>query len=109
MLTNSRGPKPLHLHGVVLPGGIEKDVFVVNGQTTFQPQENAITILKSGYMLPGLVDAHAHLALASPAGGRASPEEQVRASASTQLEAGVLAIREPGSPNYLSKAIGPQE
>ncbi len=107
MLTNSHGSRPLHLHGIVLPDGIERDVFVVNGHITFQPQDNASTILKSGYLLPGLVDAHAHLALASPASERASPEEQVRASAQAQLEVGVLAIREPGSPNYLSKEIGP--
>ena len=107
MLTDSHGSRPLHLRGIVLPEGIEKDVFVVNGHITFQPQDNASTILKSGYLLPGLVDAHAHLALASPAGECASAEEQVRASARTQLELGVLAIREPGSPNYLSKEIGP--
>jgi imidazolonepropionase-like amidohydrolase len=81
---------------------------VINGHITFQPQEDAATILRSGYLLPGLVDAHAHLALASPASGDASPEEQVRASAQAHLEAGVLAIREPGSPNYLSREIGPQ-
>ena len=107
MLTDSRASLPYHLHGIVLPEGVERDVFVINGHITFQEQENATTILKSGYLLPGLVDAHAHLALASPADRHASPEEQVRASARTQLEAGVLAIREPGSPNYLSKAIGP--
>jgi imidazolonepropionase-like amidohydrolase len=107
MLTDSHGSS--HLHGIVLPEGIEKDVFVVDGRITFQPQENATTLLKSGYILPGLVDAHAHLALASPARGGASEQEQVRASARAQLEAGVLAIREPGSPNYLSEKIGPQE
>jgi len=109
MLTDSHGSKPLHLHGIVLPEGVEKDVFVIHGHITFQEQENAITILKSGYLLPGLVDAHAHLALASPASESASPEEQVRASARTQLEVGVLAIREPGGPNYLSQKIGPQD
>src|ERR1041385_4296022 len=109
MLTDWHGSKPLHLRGIVLPEGIEKDVFVVNGRITFQPQESATTILKSGYLLPGLVDAHAHLALASPASERASAEEQIRASARVHLEVGVLAIREPGSPNYLSKKIGPQD
>ena len=109
MLTDSHGSRPLHLHGIVLPEGIAKDVFVVKGHITFQPQENASAILKTGYILPGLVDVHAHLALASPADEQASAEEQVRASARTQLDAGVLAIREPGSPNYLSKQIGPQE
>jgi len=109
MLTDSHGSRPLHLHGIVLPEGIAKDVYVVNGLITFQPQDNASTILKSGYILPGLVDAHAHLALASPADEQASAEEQVRASARAQLEAGVLAIREPGSPNHISRQIGPHE
>jgi len=109
MLTDSHGSRPLHLHGIVLPEGTAKDVFVVKGHITFKPQENATTILKSGYLLPGLVDAHAHLALASPAHEQDSAEEQVRASARVQLEAGVLAIREPGSPNYLSRQIGPYE
>jgi imidazolonepropionase-like amidohydrolase len=109
MLTNSHGPKPLHLHGFILPEAIEKDVYVVNGHVTFLPQEHAVTILKAGFILPGLVDVHAHLALASPADARASAEEKVRASALAHLEAGVLAIREPGSPNYNSAKIGPHE
>jgi len=109
MLTNSHGPKPLHLHGFILPEAIEKDVYVVNGHVTFLPQEHAVTILKAGFILPGLVDVHAHLALASPADARASAEEKVRASALAHLEAGVLAIREPGSPNYHSAKIGPHE
>lgn len=55
MLTDSHSPEPLHLHGIILPEGIEKDVFVVNGHITFQPRENAFIILKSGYFLPGFV------------------------------------------------------
>jgi len=51
-----------------------------------------------GYLVPGLVDAHAHLSLFSPAGDGAPPAERVRASARAQLDAGVLAVREPGSP-----------
>jgi imidazolonepropionase-like amidohydrolase len=109
MLTDSHSSEPLHLRGIVLPEGIEKDVFVVNGHLTFQPQENATTILKLGYILPGLVDSHTHLSLASPASAHASAEEQIHASARAHLEAGVLAICEPGSPNYLSKKIGPHK
>jgi imidazolonepropionase-like amidohydrolase len=30
------------LHGIVLPEGVEKDVFVVNGHITFQAQETAL-------------------------------------------------------------------
>jgi imidazolonepropionase-like amidohydrolase len=56
-----------------------------------------------------LVDAHAHLALASPAPEDASPGDRVRASARAQLAAGVLAIREPGSTNYESIGLGPRD
>src|SRR5437016_4272198 len=88
----------LHIHGHVLPEDKEQDIYVVNGHITFQKVKDAKTMVKDGYILPGLVDSHAHLSLASPAGDEASSEERVRASAKEHLHAGVLAIREPGSP-----------
>ncbi|MBI5947523.1 MAG: amidohydrolase family protein [Chloroflexi bacterium] len=97
----------LHLRGVVLPGGDRRDVFVREGRITFDPVPGARTVFDGGYLLPGLVDCHAHLALASPAPAGASLEEAVRASARRQLAAGVLAIREPGGPSHHSHAIGP--
>ena len=51
---------------------------------------------------------HAHLGLASPAASGASERERAEASAKAQLDAGVLAIREPGGPNRASTGIGPQ-
>src|SRR6266568_4969381 len=99
----------LHIHGHVLPGDKEQDIYVVNGHITFQKVKDAKTVVKDGYILPGLVDCHAHLSLASPAGDEASSEERVRASAKEHLHAGVLAIREPGSPDYASKEIRPDE
>ncbi len=99
----------LHIHGHVLPGDKEQDIYVVNGHITFQKVKDAKTVVKDGYILPGLVDCHAHLSLASPAGDEASSEERVRASAKEHLHAGVLAIREPGSPDYASKEISPAE
>ncbi|MDT4988268.1 MAG: hypothetical protein QOI74_2362 [Micromonosporaceae bacterium] len=100
-------PGPLHLRVSVLPGGAVRDVFVVNGRITFTAPPDAETVLDGGYVVPGLVDAHAHLSLFSPAGDGASPPERVRASARAQLEAGVLAVREPGSPDYASQEVGP--
>jgi imidazolonepropionase-like amidohydrolase len=93
----------------VLPDGVRRDVFVTGGRITFAEQDDARTVMDGGYLVPGLVDAHAHLSLASPAGDAAAPPERVRASARTQLEAGVLAIREPGSPDYASQQVGPGE
>ena len=81
----------LHIHGRVLPEDVEKDLFIVDGHITFQKDKNAKTVVKNGYILPGLVDAHAHLSLNSPS---------AEASAKIHLHAGVLAIREPGSPDY---------
>jgi imidazolonepropionase-like amidohydrolase len=56
----------LHVRGVVLPDGVERDVFVVDGRFTFHPVADAQTVLDGGWLVPGLVDAHAHLGLASP-------------------------------------------
>jgi imidazolonepropionase-like amidohydrolase len=103
-------PEPtLHLRATVLPDGAVQDLFVVNGRITFIEQDDATTVLDGGYLTPGLVDAHAHLSLNSPAGDGAPPSERVRASATAQRDAGVLALREPGSPDYASQQIGPGE
>jgi imidazolonepropionase-like amidohydrolase len=98
---------PVHLRASVLPDGVVRDVFVVDGRITFTAAPDAETVLDGGYLIPGLVDAHAHLSLFSPAGDAAPPSERVRASARAQLAAGVLAVREPGSPDYASQEIGP--
>jgi imidazolonepropionase-like amidohydrolase len=85
-----------HVHARFLPGGVARDAWVADGRLTFQPVDDAPTIVDEGWIVPGLVDAHAHLALASPAPGPV--REAIGASARAQLEAGVLFVREPGSP-----------
>lgn len=87
----------LHVRGTVLPAGALRDVFVVDGHITFQEAPDAVTVSDRGWVTPGLVDAHAHLTMASP-GSPASTDEAIRASAAVQLAAGVLMVREPGSP-----------
>jgi len=94
------------IHGTVLPGGNLREIFVVDGRFTFEPAEGAETIVDDAVLLPGLVDVHAHLGLASPSG--ATDRERAEASAKAQLDAGVLAVREPGGPNRASTGIGPQ-
>jgi imidazolonepropionase-like amidohydrolase len=100
---------PIHLRGVVLPEDRTRDVFVVDGRITFESPPDWTTLLGDGYLLPGLVDTHAHLALASPASPDAPSHERVRASARAQLAAGVLALREPGGPDHASIGLGPHE
>jgi len=87
----------LHLRGTLLPAGSPRDLFIVGGRITLEDIDDAVTISEGGWITPGLVDAHAHLAMASP-GSPATVDEAVRASAAAQLAAGVLLVREPGSP-----------
>jgi imidazolonepropionase-like amidohydrolase len=96
------------IHGTLLPGGDVREIFVVDGRFTFEPVEGAETLVEDAVLLPGLVDVHAHLGLASPAASGASERERAEASAKAQLDAGVLAIREPGGPNRASTGIGPE-
>ena len=63
----------------------------------------------SGWVLPGLVDVHNHLSLASPAGDDEDADVRVRASASVELALGVLAIREPGSPDDASTRLAVED
>lgn len=95
------------IRGTVLPEGDLREIFVVDGRFTFDPIEGAETLLEDAVLLPGLVDVHAHLGLASPAPSGASHRERAEASAKAQLDAGVLAVREPGGPNRASTGIGP--
>lgn len=94
-----------HIDTTLLPEGERRDLFVVDGRFTFQPQDDAETIHTGGYAIPGLVDAHAHLAMNSPQ-SHGSIEDQIRASARAQLEAGVLLVREPGSPTRAGRDLG---
>ena len=98
----------LHVNGRILPSGEVRDVFIVDGRFTFAPQADARTINSGGYLVPGLVDAHAHLTLSSPDSG-AEPRAAARASARAHLRAGVLVVREPGGPDHASQGIGPAE
>ncbi|MFI5055193.1 MAG: amidohydrolase family protein [Actinomycetota bacterium] len=86
-----------HLSGTVLPAGAPRDLFIADGRITFAEVDDAVTISEGGWITPGLVDAHAHLAMAS-LGSPATIDDAVRASAAAQLAAGVLLVREPGSP-----------
>ncbi len=88
----------LHVTGRVLvgPEEVRDDLWVVDGRVSWTPPartEGAETV--SGWVLPGLVDAHCHIGL--------GPEGEVdaattQAQAVTDRDAGVLLIRDAGSP-----------
>jgi imidazolonepropionase-like amidohydrolase len=56
----------------------------------------AETVLHSGYLVPGLVDAHCHLSL-SPT-GVVTDEVEITAQAYANRDAGALLLRNPGAP-----------
>jgi imidazolonepropionase-like amidohydrolase len=87
----------LHLSGVVLPEGEHRDVWVRDGRFTFEPVAGAETVSRGGWLLPGLVDAHCHVGIAS-GGGHVEDLAAARDQALTERAAGVLALRDCGSP-----------
>ncbi|GAA4747124.1 amidohydrolase family protein [Modestobacter marinus] len=87
----------LHLSGVVLPEGEHRDLWVSAGRITFQPVAGAETVSRGGFLLPGLVDAHCHVGIGN-GGVHATGVEDLRAQALEERAAGVLALRDCGSP-----------
>lgn len=86
----------LHLHGVVLPEGEARDLWVVNGTITFEPVAGAETVATKVWILPGLADAHCHIGLDKHG---AIPADAAEEQAITEREAGVLLVRDAGSPS----------
>jgi imidazolonepropionase-like amidohydrolase len=87
----------LHLSGVLLPEGEHRDLWVTGGRITFEPVPGAETVSRGGWVLPGLVDAHCHVGIAT--GGSAVADlAAAREQALTERAAGVLALRDCGSP-----------
>lgn len=87
----------LHLRGVFLPEEEERDAWIVDGKLTFSPYSgDCQTVLGSGWIVPGLVDAHCHVGL-SPHGWVDSDEGQAE-QALADRDAGALLLRDAGSP-----------
>jgi imidazolonepropionase-like amidohydrolase len=88
--------RPLHLHGVVLPDGERRDVWVDDGRISFTEVPGAETVAEDVYILPGLVDAHCHIGIGI--GGPLQDVAEAEQQAVTEREAGVHLIRDCGSP-----------
>ena len=87
----------LHLSGVVLPEGEHRDLWVREGRITFEPVAGAETVSRGGWLLPGLVDAHCHVGIGRGA-VHVADLDGLREQALTERAAGVLALRDCGSP-----------
>jgi imidazolonepropionase-like amidohydrolase len=89
--------RALHLAGVVLPEGEHRDVWVRDGRFTFEPVVGADTVSTGGWLLPGLVDAHCHVGIGR-GGVHVEDHDGLREQALAERAAGVLALRDCGSP-----------
>jgi imidazolonepropionase-like amidohydrolase len=81
---------------VLLPGDSERDLWITGDRLTFTPAAGAVTIADRGYVVPGLVDAHCHPGL--DPGGPVSGVPAAKRLALIDRDAGVLTIRDAGSP-----------
>lgn len=84
-----------HLRGVLLPGDDEVDLWVAGGVLQTEPVPGAQTLVSTGFLVPGLVDAHCHVGLGpeGPVGLGGAAEQAV-----VNRDAGTLLIRDCGSP-----------
>jgi imidazolonepropionase-like amidohydrolase len=88
--------RPLHLRAVVLPDGEQRDLWVDDqGRVAAEAVPGAETVVTSGYVVPGLVDAHCHVGLDADGGvDQAEQERQIVADRDT----GALLLRDAGVP-----------
>jgi imidazolonepropionase-like amidohydrolase len=84
----------LHIRGVVLPEGEQRDLYVADGILTYDGTRDAATVA-AGWILPGLTDLHCHVGLAAHGAVDAPTQEQ---QACADRDAGTLLLRDAGSP-----------
>ena len=97
-------PDRWRLPPVLLPDGEQRDLWVANGVFTKQPVDGAEP-MPGRFALPGLVDAHAHVAL----GPERRPLDLAAATAALRgrRDEGVLAVRDVGAPGSVTLRITP--
>jgi imidazolonepropionase-like amidohydrolase len=83
----------MRFSGPVLPDGEARDLYVVDGSVTYEPQAGAETEGR-GWIVPGLVDAHCHIGLDDHG---AIGDDEAEAQAIEDRDAGALLIRDCGS------------
>jgi imidazolonepropionase-like amidohydrolase len=85
----------LHVRGLALPDETAIELWIVDGRISLEPVAGADTVFDGGWIMPGLVDAHCHVGLGSH--GPMALDEAI-AQAETERGAGVLLLRDCGSP-----------
>jgi imidazolonepropionase-like amidohydrolase len=84
---------------------VERDVFVGgDGRLSFDASSgDARTVADGGFLVPGLVDAHAHLTVRPD--GTPADDVDVLTQARDQVEGGVLLVREPGAVSRVTASL----
>ncbi|OBK86139.1 hypothetical protein A5649_21325 [Mycolicibacter heraklionensis] len=85
----------LHVSGRGLPDEQPVEYWIVDGAVSLESVDGAETVFSDGWIIPGLVDAHCHVGIGP--GGPVDVDEALR-QAETERRAGVLLIRDAGSP-----------
>src|SRR4051812_937947 len=88
----------------LLPDGEQRDLWIADGRFSAVAPPLAER-LPGRYALPGLVDAHAHLAMSPDGPGDA---ELVARNLRTGRDEGVLAIRDVGAPRSITLELVPE-
>jgi len=83
----------LRVRGRALPDGDEVDLYADGDRWTTDPVPNA-ELVATGWLLPGLVDAHTHPGVTEI--GQQLDEDQLRTDLRDHVSAGVTLIRSPG-------------
>ncbi len=84
-----------HVRGRQLPDGEPVEWWVADGTLSSTPIEGARSVFDGGWIIPGLVDAHCHVGVRP---GGAAPLDEAVSQAETERDAGVLLLRDAGSP-----------
>ena len=88
----------LHVRGVVLPAGEQRDLWIGGGRLTYEPVRDVETVSGEGWIVPGLVDCHCHIGMKPDGGATDATEAEMAEQAVTDRDAGALLIRDAGSP-----------
>ncbi len=83
----------MRVRGVVLPELRHRDLYVVGGRVSYDPVSE-VTDIATGWVVPGLVDAHCHVGLDAAGAVDESTQE---AQAVADRDAGALLLRDCGS------------
>jgi imidazolonepropionase-like amidohydrolase len=86
-----------HVRGVLIPEDEVVDLWLDGDRVTREPVPGAQTLTSRGFILPGLVDAHCHIGV-RVGGEHVGSLVEAKALATVNVDAGVLALRDAGSP-----------